>query len=234
MKRTEGSRRDDTGAGGGANPGGGTGAQDGAGAKARTERKLERLLAAASDLIARQGYGQTSIRDVARETGFSLAGMYYYFENKEDLLYQIQHRSFASLVEEQERVAGEEGSPEEKLRRLVDKHLSHFADHFSEMKVCTFEMHSLQGEHYATIEDLRRRYFKCIAKVVGEIMGRSADEVETDGRVRRNTLFVFGMLNWIFTWYDPQRDGGVAELGDEMISLLLGGLPAGGSGRGAE
>jgi hypothetical protein len=39
-------------------------------------------------------------------------------------------------------------------------------------------------------------------------------------------LFVFGMLNWIFMWYDPERDQPVERLGDEMVDLLLGGLGA--------
>ena len=55
----------------------------------RGEKKLDRLLAAAAALMAKQGYDQTTIRHVGRETGFSLAGMYYYFTSKEELLYAI-------------------------------------------------------------------------------------------------------------------------------------------------
>jgi AcrR family transcriptional regulator len=200
----------------------------------RSEQKLERLLGAAARLMAEKGYGQTSIRQVARETNLSLAGIYYYFENKEDLLYQIQHRTFSALLIEQEQVLATGGSPEQKLRRLIRNHLAYFTSHGDELKICTFELQSLQGERYRAIELLRRRYFRCLADVVGELLDgnfpggvRSRDERER--LVRHHTLFMFGMLNWIFMWFDPQRDEPVERLGDEMLALVLRGLQGGGS-----
>jgi len=190
----------------------------------RTGQKLERLLTTAAGLMASQGYGQTSIRQVARETGFSLAGMYYYFENKEDLLFQIQHRTFAALLGVQEGVVTTDEIPSEKLRQLVKNHLSYFTNHFNELKVCTFELESLQGDRYRTIAALRRRYFTCLVRVVAEIMGRAREQAASDPLVRRYSLFIFGMLNWIFMWFDPTRDEPVAQLGDDMISLILPGL----------
>lgn len=187
---------------------------------ARKERKLDHLLSVAAGLMAEQGYAQTTIRDVSRETGYSLAGMYYYFANKEDLLYQIQHRTFASLLAEQERVTAPPGPPREKLRRLVENHLVHFSRHANELKVCTFELQTLDAERYSAIAELRRRYFKCVARAVAGVMGE-ADPAS----VRRYTLLIFGMLNWIFMWYEPERDGPVSTLGEEMVALIAGGLP---------
>ncbi|MBM4117895.1 TetR/AcrR family transcriptional regulator [bacterium] len=187
---------------------------------ARKERKLEHLLSVAAGLMAEQGYAQTTIRDVSRRTGYSLAGMYYYFENKEDLLYQIQHRTFASLLAAQERVVAGPATPEEKLRQLVDNHLVHFSRYASELKVCTFELQTLEADRYGTIAELRRRYFKCVASVIAGIIGGS-----DPAAVRRYTLLIFGMLNWIFMWYDPARDGDVSTLGEEMMALVAGGLP---------
>jgi AcrR family transcriptional regulator len=174
--------------------------------------------------MARQGYAQTSIRNVAAKTGFSLAGMYYYFENKEDLLYQIQHRTFSSLLAEQEQSLTDGHDPEEKLRRLVRNHLSYFTSHASELKVCTFELQSLQGERYQSVEGLRRRYFRLLVEVIAEIAGIENGAASSDRLVRHHALFVFGMLNWIFMWFEPERDGPVEKLGDEMIALVLDGL----------
>ncbi len=187
---------------------------------ARQGPKRERLLSVAAGLMADRGFAQTTMRDVARETGFSLAGMYYYFENKDDLLFQIQQRSFSSLLVEQEAAVACDDDPEDKLRRLVGNHLAHFTRNASELKVCTFELQTLEEDRYELIADLRRRYFACMATVLGELMGES-----DEGVVRRHTLLVFGMLNWIFMWYEPERDGAVATLGEEMIDLIRGGLP---------
>jgi AcrR family transcriptional regulator len=190
----------------------------------RSGPKLEQILNVASGLMARRGYSQTSIRDVARETGFSLAGMYYYFRSKEDLLYKIQHRTFTALLEEQERTVSEGADAREKFRRLVQNHLSYYTRHFNEMKVCTFELHSLEGERYQEIEQLRRRYFRVMAEVVGEILGTEDGGNNGEDEVRHYSLFIFGMLNWIFMWFDPERDAPVEALGDKVIHLVLSGL----------
>jgi AcrR family transcriptional regulator len=195
-----------------------------AGNTPRTAPKLDKLLSASADLMARQGFSQTSIRHVARETGFSLGGMYYYFENKEDLLFKIQQRTFSNLLAVQEEEAAAGGDAVTRLRRFIRNHLAYFTNHSAELKVCTFELESLKGKRYSAIAELRRRYFDCLAAVVGELLDQDGTDDSSDGPIRRKTLFVIGMLNWIFMWYDPERDTSVEALGDEMVSLVLGGL----------
>ena len=47
------------------------------------------------------------MRDLSRVTGMSLAGLYYYFESKEELLYLIQKHYFTVVVERlRERLGG--------------------------------------------------------------------------------------------------------------------------------
>ena len=192
--------------------------------RAGTQRKLEHLLSVAASLIARKGYEQTAIRDVGRETGVSLPGMYYYFTSKEDLLFQIQHKTFSSLVEAQEAAAAVAEAPERKLRRLLAGHLAFYAKHPNEMKVCTFELESVRAEAYREVKQLRNRYYRVMATIIDEILERQGRRDAKGLRERHLTLFVFGMLNWIFMWHDPARDGPVERLGDEMADLVLDGL----------
>jgi len=193
--------------------------------RGKTEDNLDRLLSTAAGLMARQGYEQTSIRSVARETGFSLAGMYYYFKGKEELLYKIQYRTFGSLLEQQEHILKEDGTSEDRFRILVDNHLAFLTDHASELKVCTFELESLHGEHYKSIEKLRRRYFKLVANLIAELMINGAKERPDGGEVRHHTLFVLGMLNWALMWFNPRRDNPTEMLGTKIVDFVLRGLP---------
>ncbi len=194
------------------------------GQSSRTAPKLDRLLSASAALMAKRGFSQTSIRDVATATGFSLGGMYYYFKNKEDLLFLIQEKTFGSLLEMQEQAVAAGGSVEERLHRLVKNHLAYFISHFNELKVCTFELESLQGERFENIAQLRRRYYLCMAQVVGEMSGVPGGRVENDQQVRHRTLFIFGMLNWVFMWYDPEKDDPAEKLGEEMVAMVMNGL----------
>ncbi|MCP5112763.1 MAG: TetR/AcrR family transcriptional regulator [bacterium] len=190
----------------------------------RAEKKLEALLASAADLMARHGYARTSIRDVARETGCSLAGMYYYFRSKEELLFQIQFHTFSAMLAEQEKNLQFERTAEEKLTDLVRTHLSFYSTHTNEMKVCNYELETMADDQFKTIETIRRKYYKIFAEVVEALLGRTSRRAADRTSVRRTTMSIFGMLNWIYMWFDPERDGPMTKLGDEMITFILGGL----------
>jgi AcrR family transcriptional regulator len=189
-----------------------------------TEVKRDLLLARAAALFAEKGYEATSLRDMSQAVGVSLAGLYHYFSSKEDLLYQVQYRTFASLLEAQEQVAALPGTAQDRFRRLVIGHLDFFTSHPSELKACTYELESLKGEPYVTVEALRRRYYHLFAVVVSELKHGPGDGAPETRDSRHATLFIFGMLNWIFMWYDPARHGPVEQIGEEMLDLLLNGL----------
>lgn len=190
-----------------------------------TRRKADTLLAAAAALIAEKGFEATALRDVGRELDVSLGGMYYYFDSKDDLLFQIQQRTFTALLAEQEAAAALPGAPAERLERLLAGHLAFFARHPNEMKICTFELESLEGAPYDLVLTVRRRYFRLLEGVVADVAGERARKGA--GKTRRLTLFVFGMLNWSFMWYRASKDGSVQSVAREMMELVLPGLGAG-------
>src|SRR5438128_12196121 len=63
----------------------------------RFDRRLADLLAHASRIFCEKGYEGASMRDLSRATGMSLAGLYHYFESKEELLYLIQKHAFTTI-----------------------------------------------------------------------------------------------------------------------------------------
>jgi AcrR family transcriptional regulator len=178
----------------------------------------------AAALIAQKGYEAASMRDLSTATNQSLAGLYHYFASKEQLLFQLQHRTFESLLEQQEKIAALPGTPEERFTRLLIGHLKFYARHTNELKACTFELESLNGELYRTIEEPRRRYYQLMTSVVGDVINGPRSSRRDSRKSRHATLFIFGMLNWIFMWYHPSRHGPVERLGEEMRDLVLNGL----------
>ena len=117
-------------------------------ARASTRKNLDRVLMKAATLIAEKGFEATSMRDLSRAMKMSLAGLYHYFSSKEDLLFQLQFRTFWSLLAQQQKLAAERGTPEERFARLLVGHLRFYAEHTNELKACTFELESLSGSQY--------------------------------------------------------------------------------------
>src|SRR2546423_15305211 len=92
----------------------------------RYDQKLEFILRTAARIFAEKGYHSTSMRDISRETSVSLAGLYYYCRSKEELLFLIQDNCFGRVLERLEQRLQEAQGGVEKLRLVIENHLSFF------------------------------------------------------------------------------------------------------------
>ena len=184
--------------------------------RGRYDEKLQRILKESSAIFADKSYHQASVRDISAATGISLSGLYYYFRSKEELLFLIQSHCFETILERIRHDLVEVRDPEERLRTLIRNHLTFFADNMAEMKVLSHEGHTLTGEYGQRILEQKREY----SEVVQSILTSLAPEgTSVDPRVA--TFSLFGMMNWIYTWYRPDGDVGVEQLVHDMSHLFL-------------
>jgi AcrR family transcriptional regulator len=187
----------------------------------RYQRRLLEVLKASARVFAEEGYEKASVRRISRELGKSLSALYYYVDTKEELLYQIQLETFTSLADELEKLRDSSLNAVEHLRLLIRNHVGHFVKHIDELKVCAHEMESLSGEAYDDILTVRRRYFLTARGIVGEALKRYRNTALDPSLA---TLNLFGMLNWIYMWYDPQLNRSADALADQITRLFLFGL----------
>ena len=186
------------------------------------DEKLESILRTAARIFAEKGYHQASIRDIARATGVSLSGLYYYFDSKEELLFLIQDHAFGTLLANLERNLAGVDDPHRRLRILVENHLRYFIDAKAEMKVLSHESESLGGDFRRRVNDKKRR----LSDTAMEILQALRPEGGIDLRVA--TFSLFGMMNWLYNWHRPGLDAPVETLVDDMYRIFLNGyLPDG-------
>jgi AcrR family transcriptional regulator len=185
--------------------------------RSKFDDKLESILRTAAMIFADKGYHQASIRDIARSTGVSLSGLYYYFESKEELLFLIQDHAFGKLVDNLDEMLRGVTDPLRKLRLLIENHLRFFVNNMAEMKVLSHEADTLSGEY---LERVNARKWKLTETAMGILR-----ELRPDGvlDLRVATFSLFGMMNWLYNWYRPERDVPVGRLAEEMSRLFLGG-----------
>ncbi|MEK6609768.1 MAG: TetR/AcrR family transcriptional regulator [Gemmatimonadota bacterium] len=187
------------------------------------DNRRENLLAVAARVFAATGYDRTSMRDLARASSMSLAGMYYYVKGKEDLLFQIQRNCFELVQQGALDAIGSQLSAEARLAAFIRHHVTFFATHMAEMKVLAHEAESLSGAGLETVRRLKRGYGDVLLGLLAELDGHGSRE-QVDRHVAAYTLF--GMMNWIYTWYDPKGPVDVAELADSITRLFLNGYSA--------
>jgi AcrR family transcriptional regulator len=85
-------------------------------ADTRFDRRSSEILDFATEVFAEKGYEGASMRDLSRLSGISLAGLYYYFDSKEKLLYSIQKHTFSTIVDRLRERLRHESDPERRLR----------------------------------------------------------------------------------------------------------------------
>lgn len=184
------------------------------------DQKLDSLLAVAARVFAERGYDSTSMRDLARASGVSLAGLYYYVQSKEELLFLIQSRNFEAVLEGMRDRLADATEPLEKLIRFIDNHLDYFASHMAEMKVLSHEAGALTGDYLTQVNTTKREYTRALMDILAEVE-RTHGPAHVNRRVAAYSLF--GMMNWIYNWYDPFGDVAVQALSQSVCRLFLGG-----------
>jgi AcrR family transcriptional regulator len=194
----------------------------------RYDQKLEFILRTSARIFAEKGYHSTSMRDISRATEVSLAGLYYYCRSKEELLFLIQDHCFGHVLERLEERLEETTQPVAKLCLVIENHLSFFAANMSEMKVLSHEAESLAGEMRERVSSKKQQYTRLVRQILSEVQPRQA---KNDGGQKVDltvaTYALFGMMNWIYNWYDPRGTLSVKQLVDNITRLFLSGFLAG-------
>ena len=198
----------------------------------RYEQRFEAVLKSAASVFAQRGYDRASIRDVAKAAGMSVAGLYYYCKSKDELLFGVCYHSFDVLLRNLHRSLKDIVDPRLQLQVFILNHFEFFLSHVEAMKVVSHEAGVLTGELGARVAEIKRKYYVRCQQIIQAILG----EPDSDSpHLRTTTLALFGMINWVYTWYRPGRDDDAKGLADSMTELFLQGVrPSAGAGDGQE
>lgn len=189
-------------------------------AESRFDRRLGKILAHATEVFYEKGYEGASMRDLARSSGMSLSGLYYYFESKEKLLYLIQKDTFSTIVDNLRERLDEVSDPEQRIRVFILNHLEYFLANQKAMKVLSHEAEVLKNGFGTEIASLKRTYYRMCVGLLDDF--KAAKELEFSSRMA--VLSLFGMMNWIYTWYNPRVDADAEHLAREMSDIFLRGI----------
>jgi AcrR family transcriptional regulator len=199
---------------------------------AKSEAKRLAILAAAARAIAEYGFHGMSMRDLARATGQALAGFYNYFRSKEEVLFHIQAGAFETLIVEAEDALRGLESPQDRLFAFLYQHVRYFVEHPDVMRVLVHEAGALPRQQRDAVRTLKERYYAVGRGIVEEIARRGCSAPGTGGEppdaveLERITYGIFGLLNWVYAWYEPARHGSPGEVASSLHRLALCGLVA--------
>lgn len=195
--------------------------------------RREELLTAAAHLLSSHGYHGMSMRDLARACGMSLANLYNYFGSKEDLVFALQTSAFETLIASAEQALETVEGAEARLYAFIFSHVRFVTSNPDVTRVLVEEAGELPPKRRRVVRELKERYGEIGRRLVTAIHkegcgvpGSVPAGAQSPAEVARSTYNIFGMLNWVYAWYDPAEHGTAQEVARSIHRIALCGLVA--------
>lgn len=182
--------------------------------------KLETLLAAAAKTFAARGYGGTSMRDIAHDSGISLSGIYYYTRGKASLLFEIQSRTIDALLSSAEVALSGISDPKDQLLKFIENHISYMNENPAFVRVLSHETADGEEEKREGVTEKRRSY----VRMLHDILQRVAAEYDSSVSVSFAGDMLFAMMSGPNQLSDDTSNMDRGQLGRRIYSLFLNGL----------
>lgn len=171
-------------------------------------------------MFARNGYENTTTRDIAKAARISNAALYYYFDSKEELLYQILEETMQDGLDRIEKIEGTPLSPLEMLTAVLKMHTASAVD-FNRMKLLVHDQNSLTPEHRRALVQKQNAYVKKLCDLI-DLLKEKGEVADLD--TRACAFAFFGMASWAYRWYDPKGKVTPEELADIFHHIFTKGI----------
>jgi AcrR family transcriptional regulator len=189
---------------------------------ASTATARERILAAAVDLFATQGYDATSVTQVIDRAGLTKGGFYHHFASKDTLLYEVYGDLITRQLEHMDAILARRLPPAETLRALIVDLVESTASSAQQAMVFWRELHRLGDEHTASYRSARRRYHDAVRRVIRS--GQATGEFSQVASADTITFTIFGVINELPLWFRPSGRKKPTQIATEIADFVLAGL----------
>ena len=195
---------------------------------ARTKKSIQRrdaILARATELFDRKGFGNTSLDDIARAVGITREGIYYYFKNRSEILLTIVQPQSQGLVDGLHAILEDDTLDHgQRLEAAIRNHLERFDRYCLEMTV------SLRDGYFdgadTDVHAVMNGFWKAYEQMWTELVqaGQQAGTFRTAGDPKMIAFAILGMCNWLARWYDPEGSTAIDDLIGGYCDMIAHGL----------
>ena len=190
------------------------------GTRKKVDRRREIHLIAAR-MFVEKGFEGTSLTDISAEINVSKAALYYYFESKQELFYEIVNLGLESVKNEVLVPGRKIEDAEERLRFIILNHARLAAEGNHPVIIISHEMNSLTFKQHDYILNLRRTYFNFLQDTL--IALRIAGKVrEID--IKTATLTLFGIMFALSRSVQADNQLSVEKICQSVCEMTLNGL----------
>lgn len=178
------------------------------------------ILKSAAKAFRKLGYHGATVEQIAAALHMKKGNLYYYFKNKEEILFACHQYSLDGLIRLLDEVEASSLSPEQKLRRLVTAFVHIILDELHGTALF-LDLEALSPAHLKTVIARRDRFDHGVRQVIEE---GTAKGVFSAANPKLLTFALMGAVNWIPRWYNPEGPASSQEIADRFADFFINGL----------
>jgi len=178
------------------------------------------ILKSAAKAFRKLGYHGATVEQIAAALHMKKGNLYYYFKNKEEILFACHQYSLDQLTELLEQVQADAAPPDEKLRRLIMAFVHTILDELHGTALF-LDLEALTATHLKAVIVRRDKFEHGVRHLLEEGMASGAF---APGDAKLIAFALFGAVNWIPRWFDPQGAATSQEIADRFADYLIAGL----------
>jgi AcrR family transcriptional regulator len=186
----------------------------------RLNIRRHEILAAASGLFRSHGFHSTGMRDIAAAAGMTVGNLYYYFENKQDLLAFCQEDAVRRLLSMAHRVTPVDLDAASKLWLLIVGHIRCLNEGVPG-SLAHLQVEELAAPARRRIVRLRDQYETMLRDLVEQGSAQQCFQ-PTDAPIAVRA--VLGAVNWTVQWYRPKGRMSLTRISETFATQLVRGF----------
>jgi AcrR family transcriptional regulator len=192
-----------------------------------TQRKSKRgeILICFTEMVANRGYDEVSIRDVAEALEISKGTVLHHFRSKEAILEQINNDYMRRrLAEARDYLPGLDDPVDELQAFICQLMLAQQEDRAATVAFSREILRAADEPAMAEVRQLREEFSALLVDILER--GVKSGAFAT-GRPQLTAVQIFGMVNWAWTWFDPNGRMSAVEIAEQFSRTVIGGLAPG-------
>ncbi|MEK4025014.1 TetR/AcrR family transcriptional regulator [Sporosarcina sp. FSL W7-1283] len=180
-------------------------------------KKKEDILRTAVSILAGKGYQGTTMEEIASSLLMTKGSVYYYFKDKQDLLYQSQLMLLQQSLVNIKTIQQENLPVEDRFKKAMVAHITYLLDEKSGFEMMVKLEQIFSTEQLEEIFQLRNDYEKCFDQLILEGINEEVFEA-VEITIVRNTIL--GAMNWVTQWYSPEGKKDPIEIAETVSGYL--------------
>ena len=162
----------------------------------KTAKKKAEILQSALSLLATKGYHGTTMEDIAAHLLMTKGALYYYFKDKQELVYESQIKIMNRSIENFERIHQMEATPSQKLKKIIQLHTEFLIENKAGFELMARPEEIFTKKQLTEIYRLREEYATQYDHLLRDGLEDGSFTIADDEiKITRN--LILGAMNWV-------------------------------------